>query len=536
MLAQSLETIAPEVFMERNVPVVMPDGIKLYANVFRPVRSGRYPAILSVTPYGKDKLPDRKTMFLMRLTGVRFGKLRCSHWTGFEAPDPLYWVGQGYVVAQADVRGMHTSEGSAGVLTDQDAADYATFIEWAATQPWCNGKVGLLGVSYLAMSQWRVAALQPPSLTAICPWEGVTDLLRELPYQDGVPETSFIPTWWNNRILRGHNRRFPVAEDFPADAARHPLDGVYWADKCPDLSKISVPALVCGSWSDHGFHTRGSFIGFEEIGSKKKWLFTHGRRKWETFYSPEALAAQAAFFAYTLKGQPDAMKHIPAVRLERRRSFYKGDVRSEPTWPLQNVQAQQLHLSASPNTLTEQTPRDDSIAEYESTKKNDRAQFFYTFTQDTEITGGMALKLWVSSPDSDDLDLFVTVHKIDQHGQEVYFSGYNGLARDCVAKGWLRASHRQLDSERSRLFRPWHSHKERQLIQPGEIVPVDIEILPSSTFFEAGTRLHLDIQGCDAARYPGFAHKQSVNQGRHRIHCGANFDSCLTLPIVLKAS
>ncbi len=328
---QSLTTIAPDVVMEQNAPVVAPDGIRLFANVFRPTASGRYPAILSVTPYGKDKLPDRKTMFFMRLAGVRFGKLRCSRWTGFEAPDPLYWVRQGYVVAQADVRGMNTSEGSAGVLTDQDATDYATFIEWAATQPWCDGKVGLLGVSYLAMSQWRVAALQPPALKGICPWEGVTDLLRELPYQDGIPETRFIPTWWKNRILRGHNRRFPLAEDFPTDAARHPLDGAYWADKCPDLSKITVPALVSGSWSDHGSHTRGSFIGFEEIGSKKKWLFTHGRRKWETFYSPEALAAQAAFFAYTLKGQPDAMKHIPAVRLERRRSFYKGDVRGELT-------------------------------------------------------------------------------------------------------------------------------------------------------------------------------------------------------------
>src|SRR5713226_2960034 len=121
----------------------------------------------------------------------RIGKLDYSRWTGFEAPDPLYWVRQGYVGAQTDVRGMHASEGSAGVLRDQDAADYAAFIAWAATQPWCNGRVGLLGVSYLAMSQWRVAALRPPALKAICPWEGVTDLLREFGYQDGVPVTGF---------------------------------------------------------------------------------------------------------------------------------------------------------------------------------------------------------------------------------------------------------------------------------------------------------------------------------------------------------
>ncbi len=176
------------------------------------------------------------------------------------------------------------------------------------------------------------------------------------------------------------------------------------------------------------------------------------------------------------------------------------------------------------------------MAEYASTQKHASAQFSYTFKEDTEITGGMALKLWVSSPDANDLDLFVTIHKMDQDGKEVYFSGFNGLHHDCVAKGWLRASHRQLDPQRSTVFRPWHRHQEEQFIPPGEIVAVDIEILSSSTFFEAGTTLRIDIQGCDAARYPGFGHQRSVNQGRHRIHCGDTHDSRLTLPIVLKAN
>jgi hypothetical protein len=103
----------------------------------------------------------------MRLTGVRFGHLACSKWTGFEAPDPLFWTRAGFVVIQADVRGMHKSEGHAGVLTDQDAQDYYDLIEWAARQPWSSGAVGLVGVSYLCMSQWRVAALRPPSLRAM---------------------------------------------------------------------------------------------------------------------------------------------------------------------------------------------------------------------------------------------------------------------------------------------------------------------------------------------------------------------------------
>ncbi len=135
---QSQQPIAPDIILERNVPVVMPDGVRLFANVFRPVTSGRYPAILSVTLYSKDKLPDRKTAFFMRLSGIQFGTVRCSRWTGFEAPDPLYWVRQGYAVAQADARGMFTSEGSAGALRDQDARDYAAFIEWAAAIVWVS--------------------------------------------------------------------------------------------------------------------------------------------------------------------------------------------------------------------------------------------------------------------------------------------------------------------------------------------------------------------------------------------------------------
>lgn len=152
------------VVTERDLAVPIRDGVRLFANVYRPAANGPHPVIMSVTPYGKDKLPDRLATFFMRLSGVRFGELNCSRLTGFESPDPAYWVRQGYAVLQADVRGMHKSEGQAGILRQQDAEDYYDLIEWAASQPWCTGRVGLMGVSYLCMSQWYVAALKPPHL------------------------------------------------------------------------------------------------------------------------------------------------------------------------------------------------------------------------------------------------------------------------------------------------------------------------------------------------------------------------------------
>ena len=126
------------IVFERSVAVPMRDGMKLSANVFRPIEGKRVPVLMSVTPYGKDKLPDRIGNFFMWLAGVRFGDIRISPYTGFEAPDPFFWVSAGYAVLQADVRGMHKSEGRAGVLSNQDAEDYYDLIEWAAAQSWCD--------------------------------------------------------------------------------------------------------------------------------------------------------------------------------------------------------------------------------------------------------------------------------------------------------------------------------------------------------------------------------------------------------------
>ena len=432
----------------------------------------------------------------------KFGNLNCSRWAGFESPDPAYWVENGYAVVQADVRGMHKSEGQAGVLRPLDAQDYYDLIEWAAVQPWCTGRIGLMGVSYLAMSQWHVAALKPPHLRAIVPWEGVTDLYRELAFHGGIPETKFVPTWFKNRIKRGRNRRFPLAEDFLVERERHPLDDSYWSSKRPILEDIVVPALVCASWSDHGLHTRGSIEGFERISSREKWLFTHGRKKWETFYSDEALAFQKRFLDCFLRDVDTSMTQDPRVRLEIRRSFYQHDVRQEENWPIKSVQPARLYLCASTSGLQREPVEEESRVQYRSTgtKQNDRASFSFRFDETTELTGGMRLKLFVSTSEGDDLDLFVVIRKFDSAKREVFFSGYNGYERDAAAKGWLRASHRELDQSRSTPLRPWLRHTRVQKLRPNETVPSEIEIWPSSTLFESGSMLQVVIQGHDAAK------------------------------------
>jgi predicted acyl esterase len=523
----------PSIAIERDLVVPMRDGVRLFANLFRPAVDDRYPVIMSVTPYGKDKLPDRVSTFFMRLAGVKFGNVNCSRLTGFEAPDPAYWVAQGYAVVQADVRGMHKSEGHAGVLRRQDAEDYYDLIEWAACQPWCTGRVGLMGVSYLAMSQWHVAALKPPHLCAIVPWEGANDLYRELAFHGGIPETKFVGFWSKRRLRQGHNRRFPMAEDFLAQQEAHPADDAYWSSKLPILENIEAPALVCASWSDHGLHTRGSIEAFERISSGQKWLFTHGRKKWETFYGEEALAWQKRFLDHFLRAADNGMDRLPRVRLEVRKRYYAQDVRSEEAWPAASVEPTALYLCAQTGSLQWAPAACEATVRYRPQTRRSRAAFLIRFERAVELIGGMNLKVWVSTSEGDDLDLFVVLRKLDSSGREVFFSGFNGYEYDGVAKGWLRVSHRELDPARSTPLRPWHSHTRIAKLRPDEIVPVEIEIWPSATRFEAGTTLQLTIQGCDAAKYPGFRHSRLVNRGEHTIFTGGPYDSHLMVPCLM---
>jgi predicted acyl esterase len=515
------------IIVEKNVPVTMSDGAVLRVNVYRPPH--RAPVVMSMTPYGKDNTPDRIGMLAMRLSRVRFGRLNCSPLTGFESPDPQFWVEHGYAVVQGDTRGMHASGGTAGFLTDRDAADYAELIEWAADRPWSTGAVGLNGVSYLCMSQWRVAALRPRGLRAIVAWEGASDLLREFAYHGGIPETGFVPVWWRMRMKRG-SRRNGIGEDFPADARRHPFEDAYWAAKRPQVSAIEVPALVCAGWADHGLHTRGTLLAYEQL-SGPKWLYGHGGRKWETYYASQSLALQRRFLDHFLKGDANSWVNVPPVHYEVRRTRERHDVRTAPAWPLPNAEICTLHLDAASATFGVQPPADPSCRHYQP-NSGERIRFAHRFTEDTEITGGMALTLWVSTDEGSDLDLFVVIRKRDPAGAVVPFIGYNGFPKDGVAKGWLRASHRETDPARNRPERPWHTHRAPLAITPGTPTELVVEIWPSSTLFESGSELVVEVGGRDADPYPALQHTDTVNRGAHTIHTGPATPSKLVFPVV----
>ena len=360
-----------------------------------------------------------------------FGEVDISEYAAFEAPDPGFWVPNVYVVIHGNVRGMWNSEGSAAWLSAQDAKDYAELIEWAAAQPFSTGAVGICGVSYLAMSKWAVAALQPPHLRAMIPWEGASDQYREFVLQGGMRETKFFPRFLEGRVLAHANPQFPAGPNLVEDSKQHPLDDELWASLRPTLEDITTPALVCASWSDHGMHTRGSVEGFERIASTERWLYTHGRRKWEVFYSEEARDVQRRFLDHFLKGEENGFADTPRVRLEVRRTFDTADVRLEHKWPLESATPTPMYLDAQTGSLSWNEVEQDSSIDYRAGEdgraERTACEFEIIFDRDTEFSGGMNLHVWVAALGAQDGDLFVGIRKFNAAGDEVHFSGYQGV-------------------------------------------------------------------------------------------------------------
>jgi putative CocE/NonD family hydrolase len=300
-----------------------------------------------------------------------------------------------------------------------------------------------------------------------------------------------------------------------------------------DLPAIEVPALVAATWSDQGLHSRGSFNGFRQISSEQKWLFTHGRSKWETYYSDEALQTQLDFFDHFLKQLDNGFDERPAVRLEVRERLEEYTVREEDEWPIARTEYRQLFLDAD-GGLTTTAPTSESLVNYDPA--DGRAEFEFVFDEDTELSGHMALRLWVSTDAGDDLDLFVGVEKRDADGAPVRFFAKTGYTEGPVAMGWLRVSERELDEELSRPWQPVLAHERARPVDPGEVVPVDIEILPSSTLFRAGESLVLVVQGRDLFEHPALAHDRTVNEGTHTLHTGGAYDAHLLVPVVPPAA
>ena len=514
-----------------NTPVRVRDGTTLRVNVFRPSSGHPAPVIMSAHPYGKDKIPAHSRSG--RGLNVQYRiipqprPVEFSAWTGWEAPDPAVWVPRGYAVVNADLRGAGTSEGTGELLSDQEAQDYYDLIEWAGTEPWSSGRVGLDGVSYLAISQYKAAALRPPHLAAICPWEGFSDLYRDFVRPGGAREDGFSILW--SRLTRKGAR---LRGDIRAEVVARRERDEWYQSVTPALENIEVPVLVCGSFSDHSLHTRGSFEVFRRAGSRFKRLYTHRDGKWSAYYGREATEARIRFFDFTLKGVQNGLDREAPVRLA---IHDEGPdpiaVVSSESWPPDNLTWVSLHLDAGGKLSREPAAVQPGRRPFST--RGAAVGFDWVFNEDVDVIGSMAIRLYVEVSGGDDAVLFAGIRKF-RGDRELKFEGSYGFSGDMVTRGWQRLAHRDLDERLSTAEQPVHSHIRAEPLRPGEIVPVDIALLPQATRFLKGDRLRLELRG--TWHYPRDPFRGQFPTGYQpspratcTIHCGGVHDSRLLL-------
>jgi predicted acyl esterase len=547
--------------VEKDVKIPMRDGTLLYADIFRPDGGAeRFPAIMNIGVYQKDKvwIPPADL------------EEKANPYLNWETVNPQWWCPRGYGCARVDSRGTGKSPGRSDPSSYQEALDFYDAIEWIAKQPWCSGKIGTLGISYHASSQWRVANLRPPSLKCIMPWEGRADQYRDQAYHGGIFALGFIGNWWLTHTahhLLGRPRAYnPDAfqNDMIWNMMRNDLDSEYWRLCSARWEAITVPLYSVGNWGGFALHLRGNTEGYMNAASKMKKLRVHTGTHFHPFHSEEGRMDQLRWMDYWLKGIDTGILDEPPVKLEIRTggSTRPYSFRFENEWPLARTQWTKLYLridrAPSPDEhavegqLVAAPPQKAAQLTYSasgmtkagvasgsslSTTHGGGARLGVAFEtapmeKDTEITGPLMMNLWVAST-TEDMDIFVTLRNIGPDGKDVWEVGQHGQPVP-LTKGWLRASHRKLDPARSFPYRPYHPHDERLWLTPNEPVECQIEIWPTCIVLAKGHRLRVDIQPRDGVGSAPYTHYHAdYNSGaENTIYAGGDKPSYLLLPVI----
>ena len=502
-----------------DVPITMDDGLVLRADVFRPDDAEAHAVLMTHGPYAKGlAFQDGYAAMWSNLETEHPDALAGSSnlYQNWETVDPEKWVPDGYVVVRVDSRGAGRSPGYLDIFSPRETRDYYNCIEWAGVQPWSTGKVGLLGISYYGVNQWQVAALQPPHLAAICPWEGATDFYREMTHHGGIVNI-FVNQWYPVQVSsvqygvkeapRSRATGEPVAgpdiltneelaenrADVVAELRKHPLFDDFYRDRTADLAKITTPVLSATNWAHH-LHTRGGFEGYLGVSSRQKWLEVHGFQHWVEFYTDYGVALQKRFFGHFLKGVDTGWEDQPPVSLNVRRVDGSFEMRAEQDWPLPRTQWTKFHLDIANGALSRDA--DTTLRETAFDAMADGLTFWTEpLAEDLELTGPAAGYLRIASS-STDADVFLTLRVRDPNGVDVTFPSAMD-PHGIVGFGLLRASLRKLDPSRSTPYRPWHTFDERRPLTPGEPVDLQVEIWPTSVIIPAGYRLGVVVGGRD---------------------------------------
>ena len=506
--------------IERDVDIVLRDGIVLKADVFRPDAEGEFPGLLAMSAYGKDcQSPE--------IPAQPINSWVFDH--NVEAGDIEFFVKRGYVYVIPDERGLGKSEGAwNGPMSEQEAIDGYDIVEWISAQSWCDTNVGMMGISWFGMVQRLVAAQQPPSLKAIFPHEAANDLYR-VAYEGGVIQ----PFWWelereipahttqseseliytpeeyeerydrianNKDIALNTNWRRVLARRGTAffDQLMHPEYGPFWERRSAKAvtHKIKVPIYVAGTW----IPLFRPFIQavWDDMNNpeldvpKKATIFDHHNGT-QLPGPPELKYEALRWYDHWLKGVDSGILDEPPIRL-----FINGtnQFRFENEWPLARTQWTKFYLRpfAKLNTESEPgTPDPDPLVHRPPIISAEKSSVRYStgpLGAPTEVTGQIVLKLFASL-DQTDGNFIAKVWSVGP-----------GEQRALVTRTVLKASHRQLDEKLSTFDNPVHTHTNPQPVVPGEVTEYTMAFPATAHVFMPGQAIELEIATVDPIDIP----------------------------------
>ncbi|KIF66993.1 hydrolase [Streptomyces sp. AcH 505] len=563
-----------------DVKIPLRDGSFVCADVFRPADDGRHPVVMNKGFYGKsfdhgcicgeedaarkEELEDRY------FTGNPDGLQYENH----ESVDSSVWVPNGYVCIRVDARGVGNSPGLQAPFSVQQAEDYYDAIEWAGTQPWSNGNVGLWGMSYLAITQHTVASLQPPHLKAMIALGTDADLYNEALYGGGLFGEGFW-NWWGV-AMAGHNhcgerretdwRERLLATPFNDPAAYGTQGSIFMR---PEIEKATVPVWIVGPQTGVVIHQLGSSETFIHSTGTQAKKFDFVDAWFPHCYADSTIAEHMDFFDHWLKGLDNGATTGAPVRVQVRTGNGGHYVSEEAAWPIARTTYRRWYLNAEPSDWTgdgrrtdflrigETIPAAEGSASYDA--HLDRGQPILAptgfaggtprwstgvsfvsdpLTEDVVLAGYMKAGLWVSSTSSD-MDVFVSLRVIDEHDREIRYESLvppiDPTHIHPVGHGLLKVSHRAIDDTRSTDYWPVHTHTEadHRPLEAGEVVEIELGLCPSSALIRAGCRLRIDVQPCSPAGLPSRAYDESYHVGAtNTVRTGPAHPSYVQLPIV----
>ena len=573
----------------RDVKVPLQDGSFVYADIFRPDKQGTFPVIMNCGVYGRafhhyticseadfERHEAEEERYFQ---GNPDGLIYENH----ETVNTAEWVPNDYAVMRVDGPGTGRNPGKLAVWGLSTAEAFRDAIDWAGVQSWSNGNVGLWGMSYYAMTQHQAASLEPKHLKAMIAIGTDADMYEEVCYTGGILNDEFFPVWYAGGVrpaVCGEPdavdfmpiMRAAAFKDSDPEAIFGPRSTVFMS---PDMSKVTVP-LWTVACTTHPAH-------FHQLGSSETYLATNTPDKkidfWEDWftraYTRETVADHKAFFDHWLKGIDNGIMAKPGVRLDIRTGNGAGYVQEEHEWPVARTTYPRWHLDATPSPWPGDEHRQDFLT-LASTRPTGAATASYSaevpaasrggpppammavlppsahlswktgvsfisepVAEDMIFAGYAKAALWVSSSSSD-IDLYLGLRVIDENGREVNYSGPTtmGLAvrNYPLSKGWLKVSHRKRDEARSTDYTVKHTHLKADYapLTPGEIVPVEVEIVPTTARIRKGHRIRLDVQPHDGFDHgTRHAYVSSYHDGAtNTLHTGPEYPSWIQLPIV----